>query len=664
MQLLILLLVIAGSVVYIYSRSKSNKTTLKEALSDKVPQKYMPHEEDALFLTFYSKLMKQIYSEFTLDGFEYLYIYLILDEIKNNEDDLELLTDFYRTNHNYDFNNFDIKQDQKDMFSHEKGVGERVLLYTCLRPFLKFRENLIKIKVSDINTIYDNNLKSLPKAQKLYDDSKKRNSDEFMSKSSSIINTIRIENKLFSYAKEILNKEASAPIPLENSPKKTDEPLHGTLFEVINKIQNDDNPFQKIDCDDNIICTQYAKLLKKRTSPLVNAPYHNTYFNIILSILKEKEPDFLDNYLMTNSYFKIGLYDEETDEQYFQNDTNLYTDPNYAMSGYAESKNVDSKDNRRAALAARIEARDFFLPFISIYNKVCEMDVNDVRKTIKSDRIYLNHNSKFNDEHYKEVEAEYEILIHFYHSFKCIFSRINDFIDAGSIQAALNTLIPINSKQYSIEDNNIITMYSKILERRGIKYVSCGFELYYTHFLFNRSLKNTESYKEFLRTNKYFNFNKYNETKDEIYRKSPSGLWDDPDYDPELSDEVTEKLTLDDLNYVAGNDMDDALMDRSFIHDILLQYINLHDELADIQLKDIQQLIKQNESKIRMFSKAMDNLAKNPTKKASVFRADGYTLVNMSYESVRKIREVINKYALINDFLTRCDKLIPNTYST
>ena len=194
-----------------------NQQTLKEALADKLPEKYTPKKEDSLFVTFYSNLMKQTYANFKLDGFEYLYMFILLEYIKNDELDSETLTAFYQSNRLYDFNNFNIKADCKKLFSHEEGVANRVFLFNLLQPYLKHRKKLININISDIDTLYKENQQLFQKAKAVHDDSIKRNLTELISKSTAVMDVLEFENKVFSYAKDILHPQPYSAIDINNS---------------------------------------------------------------------------------------------------------------------------------------------------------------------------------------------------------------------------------------------------------------------------------------------------------------------------------------------------------------------------------------------------------------------------------------------------------------
>ena len=256
----------------------------------------------------------------------------------------------------------------------------------------------------------------------------------------------------------------------------------GTVQEVINNIDVANNSYYEIDCNDNVIMPLYTKMLNNRYE-LTNGPFNNTYFNIVLSVLKEKEATIFDEYNNTNKHFNFWNYSEGKDEQYSKNNIGLLDDSEYALIDHLSHQNVDNMETRYAALVARKQIHDQFLPFIEIYAKIRDMRIDNVRESIKFDRKMLNHNPN-----QILVEAEYEILIHIYYSFKEIFKFLNEKIDINSIQGTLNDLILVEDNKYSIGEcnKNIISMYSVLLERRGMLFMRSGFEIFYIHFFFEK----------------------------------------------------------------------------------------------------------------------------------------------------------------------------------
>ena len=430
----------------------------------------------------------------------------------------------------------------------------------------------------------------------------------------------------------------------------------GTIQETINNITISDNPHYEVDCDDNIIVPLYADMLKKRYK-LTNGPFNNTYFNIILDILREKDATVFDEYNNTNRYFNFWNYSEEKDELYSMNPAGLSDDSDYALTDHLLHKNVDSSETRYAAVIARKQLHDKLLPFVEIYTKIRDMNIANVREQVKVDRKILNQNSN-----QSLVEAEYEILIHIYYSFKEIFKLVKERIDSNSIQGMLNDLVSTKSSQYSIgaKNNHIISMYSALLERRGIPFKPCGFETFYIHFFFEKSIKSKDAYKDFLKSNKHFDFKKYNEFKDQKYFDDDTDLYDDPDYHVDLDDETIDKLDLDELDYISGDNMFDALSDRVLIRDMLIDYVNLHDELADLQVVDIQEYISSNNDQIIRLQKEADDMSKAIFDRSQQLarQQGGDTFISMNYSPVYEIQKRINSLNFKNDFLIACDEII------
>ena len=138
-------------------------------------------------------------------------------------------------------------------------------------------------------------------------------------------------------------------------------------------------------------------------------------------------------------------------------------------------------------------------------------------------------------------------------------------------------------------------------------------------------------------------------------------MYDDPDYQTNLDNETIERLNLEELDYIAGDNMFEALMDRVRMRDKLIEYINLLDELAYMKIVDIQKHIDANNSQIINLEKEANITGTTIYKQGEQIKQQygGDIFVTMNYSPVYEIQRRINILKFENDFLIACNELIP-----